>query len=182
MTCLEAQSNIMAFIDKKLPDDRVTDFVRHVKHCPNCSEELEIYYTLIVGMRKLDNNQDISLNFKKDLDDTLDRLDNKVKNTKRAKVSLISIICVAAVVLLFFVYNGYLSKVYDIEQQIIKERQGKYYFYDNFSDYLEICDRDIIKESYKVEETVEETFYDKIKLYNLVHSHYNDEDDVELQQ
>lgn len=182
MTCLEAQSNIMAFIDKKLPDDRVTDFVRHVKHCPNCSEELEIYYTLIVGMRKLDNNQDISLNFKKDLDDTLDRLDNKVKNTKRAKVSLISIICVAAVVLLFFVYNGYLSKVYDIEQQIIKERQGKYYFYDNFNDYLEICDRDIIKESYKVEETVEETFYDKIKLYNLVHSHYNDEDDVELQQ
>ncbi len=182
MTCLEAQSNIMAFIDKKLPDDRVKDFVRHVKHCPNCSEELEIYYTLIVGMRKLDNNQDISLNFKKDLDDTLDRLDNKVKNTKRAKVSIFSLICLGAVILLFFAYNGYLARVYDIEQDIIKERQGKYYFYDNFGDYLEICDRDIIKDSYKVEETIEESFYDKIKLYNLVHSHVHEDDNEQIQE
>ena len=29
MTCLEAQSNIMAFIEKKLPDDVIPDFVKH---------------------------------------------------------------------------------------------------------------------------------------------------------
>ena len=49
---------MMKFIDKTLPDDKVVDFARHIKHCPNCAEELEISYTLIIGMRQLDNNED----------------------------------------------------------------------------------------------------------------------------
>ena len=53
MTCLEAQSKIMAFIENKLPDDELKEFIKHVKNCENCSEELEIYYTLIVGMKKI---------------------------------------------------------------------------------------------------------------------------------
>ena len=65
MTCLEAQSNIMAFIEKKLPDDVIPDFVKHMRYCKNCREELEIYYTLIVGMHQVDNNQELSQNFAK---------------------------------------------------------------------------------------------------------------------
>ena len=40
MTCLEAQSKIMAFIENKLPDDELKEFIKHVKNCENCSEEL----------------------------------------------------------------------------------------------------------------------------------------------
>ena len=54
MTCLEAQSNIMAFIEKKLPDDVIPDFVKHMRYCKNCREELEIYFTVDVGIRQLD--------------------------------------------------------------------------------------------------------------------------------
>ena len=72
MTCLEAQSKIMAFIENKLPDDELKEFIKHVKNCDNCSEELEIYYTLIVGMKELDNEENLSTNFKKELDDKLD--------------------------------------------------------------------------------------------------------------
>ena len=54
MTCLEAQSNIMAFIEKKLPDDVIPDFVKHMRYCRNCREELEIYFTVDVGIRQLD--------------------------------------------------------------------------------------------------------------------------------
>ena len=65
MTCLEAQSNIMAFIEKKLPDDVIPDFVKHMRYCKNCREELEIYYTLIVGMHQVDNNQELSQNLQR---------------------------------------------------------------------------------------------------------------------
>ncbi len=171
MTCLEAQSNIMAFVDKKLPDDKISDFVRHMKYCPNCSEELEIYYTLIVGMRQLDNNEDLSHNFKKDLNDELVRLDNKVKNAKRFKFSTFSIVFAFMVAAVIFFYNSCLHKVYNIEQIMIKEDQGQYYFYHNFGDYISMCDDDIVAtERHKNEaKPVEKTFYQKIRIYNLTH-------------
>ena len=114
MTCLEAQSNIMAFLDKKLPDDVTADFVRHMRYCKNCSEELEIYYTLVVGMKQVDNNQELSSNFAQDLERELSRLEHKVRSAKRFKVSTFSIVFVAAIVFLMFLYNQCLGKVYNI--------------------------------------------------------------------
>ena len=130
MTCLEAQSNIMAFVEKKLPDDKVTDFVRHMRYCKNCSEELEIYYTLVVGMRQLDNNEELSKDFKEELNKELNRLDHKVKSVKRFKISTFSVVFVVAVVIMFFWYTRILGKVYNIEQSILKQQQGETYFYD----------------------------------------------------
>ena len=83
MTCLEAQSKIMAFIENKLPDDELKEFIKHVKNCENCSEELEIYYTLIVGMKELDNEENLSTNFKKELDDKLDEEMTRMTAVKR---------------------------------------------------------------------------------------------------
>ena len=31
MNCLEAQSKIMAFIENKLPDDELREFIKHVR-------------------------------------------------------------------------------------------------------------------------------------------------------
>lgn len=176
MTCFEAQSNIMAFIDKKLPDDEVTEFVRHVKHCPNCSEELEIYYTLIVGMREVDTGKELSLNFKKDLETELDRIDSRYKNVKRAKVSTFSVVCIAVVVAFFIFYGRILDKVYDIEQRMIKERQGNYYFYESFQEYIHVKDKDIVYEATHIEEAPEKTFYEKVQSYIMTHIDYSEED------
>ena len=101
MTCLEAQSNIMAFIEKKLPDDVIPGFVKHTRYCKNCREELEIYYTLIVGMHPVDHNQELSQNFAKELENELNRLEHKVKKAKRIKLSTFGIIIGVAVVSLF---------------------------------------------------------------------------------
>ena len=43
MNCLEAQSKIVAFIENKLDDGEMLEFVRHIRSCENCAEELEIY-------------------------------------------------------------------------------------------------------------------------------------------
>jgi len=169
MTCLEAQSNIMAFIDRKLPDDKINDFVRHMKYCPNCSEELEIYYTLVVGMKQLDNNLVLSQNFKYDLDNELNRLESKVKKAKRFKISTFSIVFGLVIFLMFVVYNQILNKVYNIEQIMIKNEQGETYFYDCFSDFISMCDGDLIVYYNDIDKPVEKTFYEKVHFYNLLH-------------
>lgn len=177
MTCLEAQSNIMGFIDKKLPDDRVTEFVRHVKNCPNCMEELEIHYTLIVGMRELDNNKELPSNLKKDLENELNRWDNRVKNVKRFKISTFGIVFVTVVILFFIIYGQILNKVYDIEQRIIKEKQGNYYFYELFDDYMSFDKKDLLIVSREDNKPVEKTYYEKIHVYNI--THVDDEGETE---
>ena len=98
MTCLEAQSKIMAFIENKLPDDELKEFIKHVKNCENCSEELEIYYTLIVGMKELDNEENLSTNFKKELDDKLDEEMTRMTAVKRIATSTIVLVLAAIVI------------------------------------------------------------------------------------
>ena len=165
----------MAFIDEKLPDEKVTNFVRHIKNCPCCFEELEIHYTLIVGMRQLDNNKELSLDFKKDLETELNKIDNKVKNVKRFKISTFSIVFVSIVVFLLFIYGKVLDRVYTIEQNMLKESQGKYYFYDNFQEYIYTEEEDLVKYVTRVEKPKEKTFYEKIHSYNITHIDYSDE-------
>ena len=36
MDCIEAQGLINRFIDDKLDEKALTDFLEHVKHCPSC--------------------------------------------------------------------------------------------------------------------------------------------------
>jgi len=181
MTCLEAQSNIMSFVDKKLDDDSTKDFVRHMRHCKNCSEELEIYYTLIVGMRQLDNNEELSQDFGKDLNNELTRIENKAKNAKRFKISTFGVVFTFAVIGFFLFYTSILNKVYTIEQNMIKEEQSDYYFYDHFSKYISIVDEDVIIEAKENNKPLEKTFYQKIHSYNITHIIWNNgvlEDDI----
>ena len=169
MTCLEAQSNIMTFIDRKLPDDKAEDFVNHMQHCKSCREELEIYYTLIVGMRKLDGGEELPKNFKMELDTELKRAIGRVRKVKRFKVSTFSIFFIAAIIGLIFYYGNILTRVYDHEQFLIKEAQGPSYFFDFFGENIDLCSTDFIEESKKIPPPVEVTNYEKIHRYVLKH-------------
>lgn len=136
MTCLEAQSKIMAFIENKLPDDELKEFIKHVKNCENCSEELEIYYTLIVGMKELDNEENLSTNFKKELDDKLDEEMTRMTAVKRIATSTIVLVLAAIVIGLVWVYSGVLEKVYHYEQDAKQKSQTEYYYSDTFGEKL----------------------------------------------
>lgn len=168
----------MAFVDKKLPEANISKFVKHIKHCPNCAEELEIYYTFIVGMRQIDNNGELSTDFRKSMNQELDRLDNKVKKAQRIKASTFFAAIAGIIVLGVFLYLGTLSKVNEIEQRIIKERQGATFNYDYFGKYLCLSDRDIIGENRDCVVVEEETTnYDLIREYNIKHKFDNKDND-----
>lgn len=105
MTCLEAQSIITTFIEGKLEGDKLTEFIHHMRHCPDCKEELEVYYTLMVGMKQLDNNEKLSNNFAKELEDRLAYHENRIKGKKRleleTKIGLTFLITMVLTVVLF---------------------------------------------------------------------------------
>ena len=54
MTCREAERLVMPYINGSITDDELRDFLEHIEHCGECREELEIYFTVDVGIRQLD--------------------------------------------------------------------------------------------------------------------------------
>ena len=46
MDCKMAQQKIMPYIERKLTDAELEEFLGHVQHCAACSEELEVYFTI----------------------------------------------------------------------------------------------------------------------------------------
>lgn len=73
MNCRDFQKIIPNIISEKIPDKDLSKVIEHVEACPDCYDELEIYYVLQYGLRDADNKQ--SMNF-------VGRLDRKIKRMK----------------------------------------------------------------------------------------------------
>ena len=54
MTCREAQRLVTPYINGSITDQELEEFLKHIDSCPDCREELEIYFTVDVGIRQLD--------------------------------------------------------------------------------------------------------------------------------
>lgn len=56
MTCQEAERLVTPYIRDELAGDELEAFLNHIDECPNCREELEIYFMVDVGLRQLDHD------------------------------------------------------------------------------------------------------------------------------
>ncbi|SNU05540.1 hypothetical protein SAMN06297422_10436 [Lachnospiraceae bacterium] len=173
MNHLEAQSYIMPFIDGKVPANRRNDFVLHMRNCKRCHKELEIYYTLMVGMRQLDNNQVLSSDFDRDLENELNKLSHKAKTKKRVSLSVFSALLIAIIIMGFATYTSGLSRVYLYEQRTKMESQGDYYFKDNLEDYLCIEGYDRVYVSDEIADKNKVTAFDRIRGYQRMEKDVN---------
>lgn len=136
MNCLEAQSKIVAFIENKLNDDETVEFVKHIRSCDNCQEELEIYYTLLVGMKELDEDKELSSNFKEEMEAKLNLDYRHVKNRRRIKSTFVFLILAGIVTVGFLGYQSYRTTQYLQEQEKIKLAQSQYYYADYYAESL----------------------------------------------
>lgn len=55
LTCKEAEKMVMPYIHYQLGEEELEAFLHHIKNCDACREELEIYYTVAVGLQQLDS-------------------------------------------------------------------------------------------------------------------------------
>ena len=86
MTCLDAQSNITAFINDQLDMATLEEFVEHVNHCNDCREELEVYYTLLTAMKLLDEDKELSNQFSQELNWKLKSSVERIRKMKNARI------------------------------------------------------------------------------------------------
>lgn len=61
MTCKEAQKQIPFFLQDKLDEEELAEFVEHVKQCDDCEEELAIQYLTVEGLARLEEGASFSL-------------------------------------------------------------------------------------------------------------------------
>lgn len=104
MTCKEAESLVMPYIRDDLTDEELDEFLMHIEHCPECREELEIYFTVDVGIRQLDSetgNYNIKGALEAAIESSKERLQAvKLLKIVRYAVSTLSVMALVITVLL----------------------------------------------------------------------------------
>lgn len=99
MNCIEAQRQIMPFINKKLNIEQLDDFINHVNNCSDCMDELEVYYVLLAGMKQLDEDKELSKNFHQELLNVLKQSEERIFHDKLLHIRkrIVLIVLIAAV-------------------------------------------------------------------------------------
>lgn len=108
MKCSEAQQLVKLYIEKQLSDREMEQFLEHVEHCPECYEELEIYFSIYETLGGADRNPDT------DGFDFQGKLMEDIKNTRRYlywrkayRLFRFSIVLVAELLLLLTVLTSF---------------------------------------------------------------------------
>jgi hypothetical protein len=102
MNCIETQRLIVPFINDELNIKQLEEFIHHVHSCPDCMEELQVYYVLLAGMKQLDEDKELSNNFNQDLIDLLSLSEDRIIHDKflhiRKRIVLIIVIALVAII------------------------------------------------------------------------------------
>ncbi len=57
LDCKKNLKMVMPYIRNKLSQEETEEFLDHIKRCKTCREELEIYFTIEVGLNNLDEGK-----------------------------------------------------------------------------------------------------------------------------
>lgn len=103
MDCKEAQQKITPYIQRKLSDRELEEFIEHIQNCPTCSEELEVYFTIYYALEKLDQDEQSSFNMeellKKDLEHARNYLQKQ--NVLKFYQKFFIVVCATMALVLF---------------------------------------------------------------------------------
>lgn len=58
-SCREIEKMVMPYINHQLDEVQLEQFLKHIKSCSSWQEELEIYYTVSLGLRQLDSGSGV---------------------------------------------------------------------------------------------------------------------------
>lgn len=85
MECQEAERLVMPYIQDELPEPVLEEFLEHVENCPNCQEELEIYFTVALGLKHLEEETG-NYNIKGEMERSLEASRQRVQFHRTVKI------------------------------------------------------------------------------------------------
>jgi len=93
MNCVTSQQMIRAYLDGYLSDRELEEFLNHVQTCPDCFDELEVYFSIYRTLNDVDEKGDY--NFKKKLRRKLEGSRAYLRRRSQSKVFKVSVILAA---------------------------------------------------------------------------------------
>ena len=106
MNCQNAQSMVLNFINNKIDKEETKAFIEHVRDCKDCWEELEIYYVMLVGLKQLDEGEELAADFRKKLQNEVESRYVEIEREAMRKhiAKIITILVTAAILIWMFAY------------------------------------------------------------------------------
>lgn len=60
MNCKEAKSLIQPYIDRRLPEGKMPQFLEHMETCKDCLDDLQVQYAICTAIDQLNRGEDFS--------------------------------------------------------------------------------------------------------------------------
>ena len=111
MECRETESLIQAYISDDMPAKKKSEFIKHVRTCGSCYDELETYFTIHFAIKSLDEDQHASYNFREMLKDDLNKKEKEIRDNKMKKIcsiagsSIVTVFMVVCIAMMLFWQN-----------------------------------------------------------------------------
>jgi hypothetical protein len=138
---------ITPFINNKLSIKELEEFLDHINSCPNCREELEVYYALLTAMKQLDEDKNLSGNFGQELRGKIESAQERIIHVKytyyRKKAVLIFTMISLAILISFSYANERQEEVSRVTESNFRIREP---FRDGRDDYLELLLQNYLRE------------------------------------
>lgn len=99
MDCQETERLVMPYIQDELTDQELEEFLEHIETCPDCQEELEIYFTVALGLKQLDEGSG-SFNIRQELEAALENSRQRVHFMRTVKITCYAVNTLAGLGLL----------------------------------------------------------------------------------
>lgn len=85
MDCRTAQQKIMPYIERRLSDADMEEFLEHVQHCATCKEELEVYFTIYYALQKLDADDTDSFDMQEILKEDMEKVQTQLQKNESVR-------------------------------------------------------------------------------------------------
>lgn len=135
MTCNEAQRYITPFINDELEPDKIEGFLNHVERCSECREELEVYYTLLNGMKQLNEEENLPNDFHQAFLHKMRKEEDAIVIRKlqylRKRFLLLLVICVISMISSIGISEYVTEEDTQSNETVSSQFMLKYYFFMN---------------------------------------------------
>ena len=107
MNCMEARRMVTPFIKRELTDKESEQFLKHIEHCSDCMDELDIYFTVYKALDSLDSGAHHENDFRKLMEEEIRSVKRGILRRKVFRALRSATLILAELLLLLSVYTGF---------------------------------------------------------------------------
>ena len=107
MNCRDAQAWIQPFLSHSLEPAQLAQYLKHIKSCPSCSDDLEIHFIIEAGLEQLDSAEPGQTDLKKLLQAEIDDAESYVhtryliQHTRQIAMIVTNVMLILAILRVF---------------------------------------------------------------------------------